>query len=355
MKKNILKLFLSILFVTILLTALFLTAHMPNKHENGFTRYLLNDKVKLLNKKYIEVPLTHISGISSEHIFFGTTNPQGIIMLSKDLADIDTLVFNTRQSPNIMSSYFIRVDSPKVKLYANNLGAVLYGELNKRRIDTLRLGVRLFTRAIQVSPSDFVVRTFNDSNTKQVFKRINSLTRQTTKEAAIIEEQSDLGFSTDGQLLFDSISKCLLYVQYFQNRFYCVDTNLNLLYKGRTIDTNFSNSTQTKIIQTSEMEGNITPTKARILVNKSSYLNNKFLFIISALKADNEKLSNFNKQTVIDIYEIKSGKYIGSFYIPKIDNKPVKFICISNNLLVALYDGIVGTFKMPDTYPTAMN
>jgi hypothetical protein len=53
------------------------------------------------------------------------------------------------------------------------------------------------------------------------------------------------------------------------------------------------------------------------IVNKKSTVSEKYLFINSGLKANNEEKELFSEYSVIDVYSVEDGKYQFSFYLPK--------------------------------------
>ena len=83
----------------------------------------------------------------------------------------------------------------------------------------------------------------------------------------------------------------------------------------------------------------ITQTQKRppIYVNKRFFTDKEHVYIISAVKADNEKQSDFRKNQIVDVYEIKKGSYKYSFYIPDYRSEKLRQITEYRNEIYAIY------------------
>ncbi len=140
------------------------------------------------------------------------------------------------------------------------------------------------------------------------------------------------GFKTAGILYYDTATQQACYTYLYQNGFICMDTNLNLTLKARTIDT-----ITNREIKVAHVGSSLTMKQPPQEVN---YIGDVFggrLFLQSMLKADNEYELDFTESTVVDIYGLKTGSYTGSFYIPAYKgHKALNFKVIDNNLY-ALY------------------
>ncbi|MNL41028.1 hypothetical protein D3C87_1634160 [compost metagenome] len=122
---------------------------------------------------------------------------------------------------------------------------------------------------------------------------------------------------------------------------------MNVKVAGKTIDT--VSSIDVKKQTTSEGSGKskIAPGKARMKVNKDSFMDARYLYVVSALRADNESRGNFNRHSVIDRYQLTDGKYCDSFYINKIEEKPFKSVIVSGDTLFTLYNNKMVFYKLP--------
>lgn len=324
--------------VIIILSLLVYLTPLPNQRNNGFSRQWLSDAIKPLNHSTTELPISRISGASKEHVFLSGTDPRWILMMDKMLYTKDTLQFAIQGNDQLLSSIDISVDSPNVYIYAKNISYIISSKVHAYQVDTQRLHTPLFTRAARVSEKLLIIRGLDSTQLNQVFKRIDCSTGKVLSETPIIENQHDGGFSADGYLKYDTLTNKLLYVQTFKNRFFCLDTNLNLIYTAKTIDTSYTGDTKVEVVKDGALT-KLMPSSARTIVNLDCFTNNGFLYISSGLRADNESIVTFNKSTTLDVYKIETGQYIGSFRINNPKNKRAMSMIASDKLLVILYKG----------------
>ncbi|HVW96698.1 MAG TPA: hypothetical protein VHA56_12080 [Mucilaginibacter sp.] len=185
-----------------------------------------------------------------------------------------------------------------------------YNVRTKALMDRMVPGV--FTRATVISDSSVVIRCL-DSNTRyQVFKKLNLKNGDILMEKDISPKVNDAGMATDGQLHYDKSTNTIVFTYYYGNGFLCIDSNMFLKYKGRTIDT-------TKTFHAHISHGKVyTHIDPPDYINLNSCAENGILYIQSALQSDDESNDSFNENSVIDMYRIKDGQYIGSFLIPNL-------------------------------------
>jgi len=324
-------------------------SHLPNEHTNGFARRWLEPKeFKFLNELQISNSIQDIVGTTNDHLFFSTLNPQWLFMLDEKLQNQDTIFFPIKLFEKLLSAYTFFVDSPNVYLHANNIPALFIGSLvDTKKFSGLKLKTSLFTKSVQISPKYMVLRGFDSSGTRQTFQKINSMTGKIESQQVIVPQpKNDLGFSTDGWLKYDPFTKRILFVEFYQNSFFCLDSNLNLIYQGKTIDTTNTNSVSIKpnVIGNKEY---LMPSSSRTLINKITFVNNGYLFINSGLIADNESPKLFRQNAIIDVYRIQNGTYVGSFYLPyRHENKIMSIVYQSDKLFVLYAKGIISVFNL---------
>jgi hypothetical protein len=180
---------------------------------------------------------------------------------------------------------------------------------------------------------------------KQSFQAIDIHTGKVIAQNEVITGQQTGGFETDGILLSDTVNHRIFFMEYYRNRFYCMDSSLQVLYIGHTIDTVTTNSITIKLTNI-EGDDRLMPATPRPKVNKDCYISNEYLLAISALKADNEDADSFREKAVVDLYKLSDGKYAGSFYIPQVEGEKIKSLVVKNNLVVVLYKSRIASFHI---------
>lgn len=137
---------------------------------------------------------------------------------------------------------------------------------------------------------------------------------------------------------------------YRRGEFLCMDTNLNVVYKAKTIDTVHNANIKTEL--RNETSGDGTKVLKRILSTPPNLVNIYYtisgnqLFILSALRADNETQYEFSRNSSIDVYNTVNGSYLYSFHLPKYNNELLRQFEIKGNLLIGIYDHYVVTYHL---------
>lgn len=130
----------------------------------------------------------------------------------------------------------------------------------------------------------------------------------------------------------------------------CLDTNLNLKYKLKTIDTVTKAAIKIGLYKEKLKDGSsisrITQTTPTELTNRYLTTYEDKIYILSGLKADNDLTTEFNKNQPIDVYSINNGKYLYSFYIPKYKEQKVNFFQIKKNKIIAIFGTNLVTFDL---------
>jgi hypothetical protein len=81
-----------------------------------------------------------------------------------------------------------------------------------------------------------------------------------------------------------------------------------------------------------------------------SCVNKGRLFIYSRLKADNDDLEQYLNTDIIDTYDVKTGSYTGSIYIPREDKKRMVKFEVFDNWLIALYNHDAAVYQISLKY-----
>lgn len=329
-----------------LVTVLAWRAVKPTYKKNGFKRNFLATTLEQVSitKKYEDV--LDISGVSQSTIYFKTTNPGKLFTTDRKLQKKKYITLKAPVNEKIASAFSVEVDSPFVYITANNGPGIIKGNLIDKNLTFYQFPAGIFTKSARISNSEYIIRGF-DSTLKgkgQLFIKGSPELGTLTRKQGLIDQNGDvMGLATDGYLLYDKVTKHLIYVLFYQNTFYCFDTGFNKLYTGKTIDTVSANQLHAGIVSNNVYSR----TNAIRTVNDKGTVANGILFNISRLNADNEEPEAPEKETVIDMYSIKNGSYEGSFYIPHIKKQRVRYFKIVDDYLIALYNKTIAIYKLP--------
>jgi hypothetical protein len=235
------------------------------------------------------------------------------------------------------------VDSPDISLIEGITPRVIFGKLMKPLHQEEAFPDIHFSKGIPVCNSSIIVRSFDPIIKQNIFYKIQTSIGRISNKTYLLEKQVDGFFCTDGILLKPEKSNQIIYVYYYRNEFLCLDTSLNLFYKGKTIDTNSVAKIKVAKITSLNLETLSVPP---LLVNEMACVSESHLFIRSNLCADNEDRKLFVTNSVIDIYSIKNGHYEFSFYLPDYKEMKVRNFFVHGNNLIALYGHYLACFQL---------
>jgi len=208
-------------------------------------------------------------------------------------------------------------------------------------IELKRSSPPFFNKTMYVDKQSFILRVVINGNNTLVKYRSDSVGFKSGN--TMLKKQIDGIFCTDGNMIKTPDSRYLFYIYYYRNQFLCSDTNLNLIYAGKTIDTNAHAKIKVSYIKSLNQTSLSAPA---LYVNKQAAVNNKHLFIVSGLKADNEKTSSLDGFSIIDVYGVQNGQYQFSFYLPDFNKKKLTDFRVDESNLYALYDHYLYKYKL---------
>ncbi|MUP46545.1 hypothetical protein E0K83_12430 [Gramella sp. BOM4] len=328
---------LLILFVLFLAVLTIIGVYIPfyNRLSTpmGFNRnfespeFLIKDTIPLGYTGY------YFTGAHDNSIFLGHKSaPAHILRYNLKTKDTIHLNFNIdrRQFPNLDPDKLkLAIQYPHTYFVDGSNGIFIKGNLiNKNINETNELEWR-FDNYIQIDSNTIAFRTYDMDKQQNMLAVINSIGK--ASDIYHPKKQQDGIFDTDGRLFHKNND--LIYLLYYRNEFLVFDNTLKLQYAGKTIDT-----ISTAQIDISTLDNTLTISGPPLRVNKNLFINHGKLYIESMIKSNNQSLKKFQQQVTIDVYDLKKGTYLHSFYFPKINRKrPVEYT-IHKDKLMAIFD-----------------
>ncbi|MVT07673.1 hypothetical protein [Chitinophaga tropicalis] len=322
------------LFTGILSVAFLLQyASHRERTPNGFTRTVLKKNIEPLAIKNLGTRSCYIIGISVDRVYLGDHSQSGrILELSYNVDKVDTSWLSLSDSIRFgwgaatiykHGDRFYLAEGVTPNIFA-------FSQADKK-------GIALSSKQCHfnlIIPLDsmFVFRTY-DTIMHRNYLAVARYGQEAISRPTLLKDQQDGVFSTDGMLLFDSLTERLIYVYYYRNQLISFDKNLKNELYGKTIDT----ITHSKIeIHAVKSEHSIKFSAPPLKVNKRACASNGMLFVYSGLRGDNEKGKLAFNSSPIDIYRVNDFKYLGSFYVPNYDGNGIGDMAVWNDKLVAL-------------------
>ncbi|WP_316834743.1 hypothetical protein [Pedobacter nutrimenti] len=310
-------------------------------NKNNFIRLLPPSKVTPGNILDFKTEGCNFAGYSHDSIYIGNLyTPDRLVRVDSNLKDTLAVRLGIPNHTKLTKGYTNLVADNSVYTLDGNQPLLLEGN-NSNRILKPVSKPPYFTQAIHTEGNSFVLRVVQAGQNKLVTYRTDSAGFK--MPANLLERQVDGIFCTDGNLVKVPNSNKIIYVYYYRNQFICAGDHLNLLYKGKTIDTVSHAHIKVDYIKSLN---ETTISSPPLYVNKQSAANEKYLFVHSALIADNEIAKSLEKVSVIDVYAVKDGKYQFSFYLPDFRGNKIGDFRVYGQSLYALYDHYLYKYRL---------
>ncbi|ATP56264.1 hypothetical protein CPT03_07160 [Pedobacter ginsengisoli] len=310
---------------------------------NGFIRKLPPFQITANQLKDLKNDKKYIAGVANGKVFIGDMNVKNKL-LSFDLGTADTITVLVKASNDvkIFGDAVLKTEFNRFYLMDGMAAKILSGDVSKKQLIKI-ISTPNFTEVLPISTNSFLFRRIDNQKHENVLVKQNNNEEILHPKTKLLKKQVDGLFCTDGLMAKVPNANKIFYVYYYRNQIICLDTNLNLLYTKRTVDTvSHAKITVAKIKSSNE----ITMASPPLFVNKQVSATEKYLFLRSMLKADNETVSTFEKVAVIDVYDVENVAYQFSFYLPDLDKNKLTDFKVFGNTLVALFGRYLYTFKL---------
>lgn len=337
----------TVVAVVILIGLLFLSDH-SDIGAGGFNRKFFRHPINKVSDISIKDTIFNFIGSTSYSLFFSGNNYDYIYRIDRSFKSVSKIAIPfSIPNANHYSVFELYADSPYVYCYLKNFSAILYFNFINKKNSIVRIEVPLVTRVCNLSDSFIAIRGFDSSSRFQLFQKVNRFTGVVVNVSNLLLGKQDAGFSSDGLLKHDAVSGKSVYMQFYQNKYFIFDADMNFVDTGKTIDTINYNSVIPKLVGKDSLKKSLMPSTPMRSSNKYCFVENGNLFVLSTLKADNEGNQTFHKNSVIDIYGIGTKSYRGSFYVPDFDGEKLESIYWLDNMLVGLYKRHIVTYQIP--------
>ena len=313
-------------------------------YGGGFRRSVALDFLQEKRVLDIKFDSYYISGTTGGRIYLGNmVAPLHMLSVGKKLDTASHRLKIVGNSKIARKALHVMVDSNSVFAVERLTPAILRGSTTDLNMTMIEMEKSIFLANPVVSRCGKVfVKTYASDSHKSLLSKIvlNPASRQ---DCDILLKQIDGIFCTDGMLIYNAPVDRLIYVYFYRNSFISLDTNLNIKYTARTIDTVTKVHFQVGKISS---ENTFTLSSPPSQVNKKSFAFKDWVFINSALKADNETESKFRSNSIIDVYASKDGRYCFSFYLPDIDGFRLKDFAVTDNALIAIHGNFLVVYSI---------
>lgn len=320
--------------------------------KNGFVRKLVSPRISITHEVLLpDESFDFIGRIDSGVLLTSYLNKRFLFKVNYALNKLDTVDFNYHAGFNTSTNIYS--DSKQSDIYVSNpFGDISVSNGNKKMLFKLT-GLRIDNfQAISSKTVIARARHYYGQELNRSFAKLSLSSKVKIDKEYLLPEEVNGFFTNDGWLVYDRSRSVLIYSYYYRGEFLCLDTNLNLLYKAKTIDTVRIANIKIGMINSKAKNGQvlkeITPVTPPKFVSRYVTTDGNNVYVLSALKSDNENKSSFLKNQLIDVYDISNGTYRYSFYIPKYRGVKLHQFQIKNNILIALFGAYLVSYNFSD-------
>jgi hypothetical protein len=321
---------------------------IENHRRNGFVRLTPLNILGVPKSLDLKFNSYYIAGCTADHFYLGNyTAPTHVIISNYLLSDTTHLRIKIPESDSIAwKALTVRIDSPFVYLTENITPSILTGHISGQTKNH-QIRMKGINSVVPISKNSFIARLYHPELKRNILAKFQLDSSNIRTAINILEKQVDGLFCTDGVLNFDTKTKYLTYVYYYRNSFVTIDTNLNVLQHGKTIDTVSHARIQ---VATISSDGTSTLSSPPLMINKRSSVSNGLLFVNSMLLAKNEEYNSLTNRSVVDVYTLKEGYYKFSFYIPNYKGFEMSYFKVIDTKLIAIFDRYILTYELNLNY-----
>lgn len=343
-RKNIaLKLvLLSILGITFMFI-MFYASENTLHHRNNFVRRI----PPFIIEKAFEIDLTYNSfyfaGANNSTVYLGNTTAPSIVTLidSALTSKIEKQIQLNDELVNITEP-LVKVVSPYIFVFDGLSSSIYRGNTNDWKAELKMTNLQRFTIAEPIDSVNIIFRasTVEYGNLLGKFNFENQ--PSVLYNDKLLQKQIDGLFDTDGTMHYSKENEQFVYVYYYRNQYIITNKNLDLKYRGKTIDTTNVARIKIEYINKKQQYKLAAPP---LIVNRKSSVHKNLLFINSMLSGRYDPEVMKDKASVIDVYNINNNSYVMSFYIHKMDNKAFDNFIVTEKYLYALFDKTLVAYK----------
>lgn len=334
MKQAIIITTLLSIFAIGILMALNYTNGAPNRKKNGFTRKFQSYRPKEIAHIDFNYPIHKIISVKHDSIFCTSSKPGLIYLFTEQLRKIDTFNLTMPSDEKMESLFYTDIHFPEVTIVGGNSKSYIKGDLiTKTYYKTQLPSIGVFAHVTFLGNDIFIMKAIDSITLNSKFMKINGILGTVEVEKNISPELKDAGFTYEGDIHYDQKSNKVFSVSFYANKIFCFDTSFNSIGPFHTIDTTYLPN-----ISITHKPGSVTQNKPPVKVNSESFIDDGELYVRSELRGDNENTEISQNNNIFDIYSTENGKYISSFYIPKIAGISHQTYYKRGSILVALYN-----------------
>lgn len=311
-KKYLLLTTIITLLSTGIVVVLFQSSEHIIKEENNFTRRFLPHPIYYPETLDLKVNSFYFAGNKGDTIFLG--NSRAPLLYGEVLPAFKGLSIDTLKIPDYTLPYKylqLNIRYPFVSLSDGTVPIIMEGKYPDKKLEITMRSQAFFSQIKMLKENTFAIKTTLEQGKTNTLGLLSTKPFGLTIKNNALQKQIDGIFDTDGSLIYDSGRDQFAYTYFYRNKFTFMNSALDVLYTGKTIDT----ISKAKIHLTRLQDGKIKMDKPPLQVNGYQALCNGILFNVSHLRGRHEPKKMWQQAKIVDAYNISQKKYLYSFYV----------------------------------------
>ncbi|WP_433763717.1 MauE/DoxX family redox-associated membrane protein [Flavobacterium ginsenosidimutans] len=314
-------------------------------YKNRFIRRFPQHAAQEVYKIDLKFNSYYFAGFGDGKLYLGNyTSPFRIVVF-------DTLSKAKSNFQITLKEKELPFSRPKIKVFENNFflyeGTVPYLFKGETRswYGKLKLnGGYLFSSVEPMDSLNMAVRYLVPKTGENALGNLNLNNTEKAKfNKELLRKQFDGIFDTDGILTYNNQLNRMIYAYYYRNEFFVIKPNLELDFKGNTIDTISHAQVELMKYKNSRMK---TFAKPPLTVNKAIATYGRFLYVNSALPGLYESEKIWKTASIIDVYDLSNRTYRSSFLIYDSAGKKVKAMAVYGPFIYVLIGNQLICYKL---------
>lgn len=326
----------------LIIGVLYSLAEIPLVYTKGFSRRIDKNFLHVAGQLEISKGIYYLAGNYCGRYYFACQGEENkLFSTNTELNHVIRYQIKIKDAAlkNVdFVNTLIEIDSPFFRLTNGKTGRIYKGKFGKWVAKELPQKFPYFLQSVRLAQNSFVFLSI--ASKKLDIKNHNIIGKSSGVDKSVIWHENLLvedksGFlGTSGVLMYNKRVNKLMYMHYYSNKILVLDTNLKLFKTFRTIDTITIPQVKPQNIGNEKYFTSETDP----IVNKTASLDGEYLFVNSNLMAGNETRKEFDRFSVIDVYNLNSGKYCLSFYLPDCNYGKIKIFYVIGNKILVIYE-----------------
>ena len=301
-------------FAVVAMSGLYLMSEDVMQKENPFIRRFPQGTAARVAAVNLKNYAYYITGTYKDKVYLANSDaPLEILEYDSKLSKSHKYTIKLERENFPFKAVQVKVHYPYFYLYDKTVPVIYKGLVSDWNAKIVSEKQFSFNDIIFINDNQVIIRAQKANTVESVLALVNYKDTLSFKiNSDILQKQFNSIFDTDGTMQYSYNLNKLIYTYYYRNQYTVTDDNLNIEFRGNTIDT--TTLAKIKVIKM-EKTGDTKLSAPPYMVNKLTKVINNLLFVNSKLRGRYENEKVWKNAVVIDVYDIQTKSYILSFYV----------------------------------------